>query len=354
MIKELTLEELDALLAERLKIVLKELGLTEVDKRYMVYPGIQGADKPGDDEWRDRANKFFRAVIFGQGLEDESVKKALAEGVDASGGYLVPTELRREIVMRLPDLSELYPFCRKIPVTTKTEKVPTLATDVTMSWGSENTKFTESTPQFGQKPFDMNRVDALAKTSRELLADAIVDLTSFLTDLFADAAAAERDKMIAIGSGSGRPEGVYYAAGISAVAVGGAISYDKLIDIYSALAKKYRRSARWIMNNTQVQRISKLKDDDGRPLWRPGLAEDRPDLLLGRPISEQVDLPNSFIGFGNLNYYWLLEREDMSFESTTVAGEAFEKHQLWLKAWERYDGKVVLPAGFSKGTGITS
>jgi HK97 family phage major capsid protein len=38
------------------------------------------------------------------------------------------------------------------------------------------------------------------------------------------------------------------------------------------------------MNDSTCQVIRKFKDGDGNYIWRPGLLEDKPDTLLGKPV----------------------------------------------------------------------
>ena len=49
----------------------------------------------------------------------------------------------------------------------------------------------------------------------------------------------------------------------------------------------------------------------------------------------------------------MYDREELAGESSTQAGTAFAAHQLWLKCWERVDGKLMLAESWVKGTGIT-
>ncbi len=345
--------EVEPLLKEKANAAVKELGLSAVDRRHGMYPGI------ADDEdlpAAERSYRFFRAVLGGDLLGI----KALSEGTASAGGYLVPDGFRAEIIARLPDLAELAPYVRTVPVRTDTGNIPSLATDISITWraggaSSENLVFGESDPVLGSIAWNLKRADAITKMSRELVADAQPSIIEFVTRLFREAIAAERDRTIAVGDGSSEPQGLYSASGLGSVSVAGSIGFAKLVEIEQTLKRKYRTRGRWIMNGTNLRRIYSLTDDNSQPLFVRDLVGGVPESrILGYPVSQQDDLPDHTLFFGDLSYYLWFDREEMGIESTTVGGDAFEKHQTWVKVWERVDGKVGLAEAFVKGTGITA
>jgi HK97 family phage major capsid protein len=46
------------------------------------------------------------------------------------------------------------------------------------------------------------------------------------------------------------------------------------------------------MNDTTFAAIRKFKDGDGNYLWRPGLLQDTPDTLLGKPVEIDDNMPD--------------------------------------------------------------
>ena len=340
--KVITMKELEEAATAEIERRFTELGLDRP-----VRPAGFGSALRGPA--RQKASDFLSAWVEG----DLVRVKALAEGTDSAGGYLVPEELRGEIVARATEASQLSKLVRRIGCRSNAVKVPTLSTDVSVSWDSEGAGITESDPAFGQKSITIHRLNAMTKISRELVADAGIDLVDFLSTLFAEAVAVEEDRVIAVGDGSTQPEGLYSAAGVQEYDVAGAIDYDALVDIYYTLPGRYRDKAVWLGDDEVFKAVRKLVDTAGQPLWRPGFELDAPDRLLGRPILTQADLPSSVLLFGDPRYYHMYDREEMAVESSTQAGDAFASHQLWLKCWERVDGKLMLAESWVKGTGIT-
>jgi HK97 family phage major capsid protein len=344
--KTMSMEELEELASREIERQLAEHGLDRPVRPEGIGPeGERGLAGPT----REKAARFLTAWVSG----DRATVKALSEGADAAGGYLVPDELRGEVVQRASEASRLSKLVRRIGCRSNAVKVPTLSTDVSVYWGTEGGAMTESDPAFGQKDITIHRLNALTKISRELVADAGIDLVDYLSALFGEAVAVEEDRVIALGDGSTQPEGIYSAAGVQEYAVGGAIDYDSLVEIYYSLAGRYRDRAVWLGSEDVFKAVRKLTDDSGQPLWRPSLEADSPDRLLGRPVVSQSDLPASVLFFGDPRYYHLYDREELAVESSTQAGDAFASHQLWLKVWERLDGKLMLAESWVKGTGIT-
>jgi HK97 family phage major capsid protein len=59
---------------------------------------------------------------------------------------------------------------------------------------------------------------------------------------------------------------------------------DKLFGLQHSLKPVYRQNGTWLMNDTTLSIIRKMKDGEGNYLWRPRLTEGAPDTLLGKPI----------------------------------------------------------------------
>ena len=221
-------------MAEVVDQKIKEMGLDRVDRKFSVFPGAEEASGAPA-----RAAAFLRAAILHSEPIDGLVRKALSEGSDGAGGYLVPVEYRGELLRRLPELSELYPHVRTVPVITDSGDYPKLSSDVTITWGrAENDAIDETDPVFDHLTWNVRNMSAITYMSRELASDSNPGIVQTVIDLFSEAVAAERDKMIAIGNGSNEPAGIYSASGLTGVAVDGALSYAKLVEIKYALARK--------------------------------------------------------------------------------------------------------------------
>ena len=299
--------------------------------------------------------KFFQALAAGE----MATVKALSEGTGADGGFLVPTEFRAIVVEKLVKTSVIRPNATVIPMGRNKLEIPVEGAAVTASWTAENAAASESNPTLGQVVLDTNKLTGLAKTSRELLADSAINVVNYVAAQFAKAFQVEEDKAFTTGSGSGRPKGINQYTITSTAQAGASLVADDLVKLFYSLPVQYRSRASWILHNSIISKVRQLKDTNGRYLWTDGFNE-APATILGRPVLEQNDLPTNLgagsdeseIYFGDVSYYLIGDRQTLEVEQSTQAGDAFEKHQLWLKVIERVDGQLSTADAFRKLTAV--
>jgi hypothetical protein len=58
------------------------------------------------------------------------------------------------------------------------------------------------------------------------------------------------------------------------------------------LRAPYRQGAKWLMNSNTANAVDKLKDGDGRYLWREGMLAGVPPSLLGYTVEFSEDMPD--------------------------------------------------------------
>ena len=296
-----------------------------------------------------RQAHFFKNMLAFQVSKDPEYLahvKALAEGTDGAGGYLVPTEFRASLVRDLKDKGFLRGLATVIPMTTDTMDIPTLTSDVQTSWGSENTTISTTTARFGTLQLTPFRLNTFMYTSRELVADSAIGVIQLITTLFVEAIGRAEDTAIVNGSGSGQPKGILQETlgGIDNANVDADLA-DNIKKLPYKLNKAYRTNARWLANGLAVQAIATLKDSNNQYLLNT-LAEGTVTKLAGLPLEEQNDMPVDTLLLGDMKFYYIGDREKVSVETTTEGAGTFEKHQVAIKIVERIDGKVALTNAF--------
>ncbi|MHC4248338.1 MAG: phage major capsid protein, partial [Planctomycetota bacterium] len=149
--KVVKMEDLEGAAAREIERRVKELGLDAPRRPEGIAGAVSTSMSGGTSRGtsggmsgpaREKSSRFLAAWIEG----DHAQVKALSEGSDAAGGYLVPDELRGEVVQRAKEASRLSKLVRRIGCRSNAVQVPTLATDVSVYWGSEGSAFTESDP----------------------------------------------------------------------------------------------------------------------------------------------------------------------------------------------------------------
>lgn len=297
-----------------------------------------------------RASDEYK-VDFGNILRGKvPLHNVLSTTPDTDGGYLVPEEFERQIVMGLEE-SNIIRTLAKVITTSAERKIPVAATHSIAQWTAENAAYTENNPTFAQKTIDAYKLTDLVKVSVELLQDSMFDLESYVAAEFARAFGIAEEEAFCVGTGTGQPTGIFTTGGGQVGVTAGsatAITVDNLIDLIYALKSPYRRNAMFLMKDVTVSALRKLKDNNGAYLWQPSVQAGQPDRLLGYPIYTSpyvpgVEASSLPIAFGDFRNYWIADRMGRTVQrlNELYAGNG----QVGFIATERVDGKVILAEG---------
>ena len=304
-------------------------------------PIMSKPDMKRDEDKTGRASNAYKED-FGAHLRGRAlVHNVLSEGVQADGGYLVPEEFERQIVMGLDEANVVRSLAKTI-TTSAERKIPVAATHSTAQWTAENGAYTESNPTFDQKTIDAFKLTDLVKVSMELLQDSMFDLEAYIASEFARAFGIAEEEAFCVGTGTGQPTGIFTANSQTA------ITADELISLVYSLKSPYRRNAKFLMNDSTISAIRKLKDGNGVYLWQPSLQAGEPDKLLGYELYTSPYAPTTgadalAIAFGDFKNYWIADRSGRTVQRLN---ELYSTNgQVGFVATERVDGKVILAEG---------
>ena len=281
---------------------------------------------------------------------DREIVDALQIGTDSEGGYLVPDEFEATLVEKLEEENIFRTLANVIQTSSGDRKIPVASTKGTASWIDEEGAFTESDDAFSQVTIGAYKLGTMIKVSEELLNDSAFDLEAYIAKEFARRIGAKEEEAFFTGDGSGKPLGVLAASGGAETGITAAsataVTADELMDLFYSLRAPYRRNAVWIVNDSTIKTIRKLKDGNGQYLWQPALTAGAPDMLLGRPVKTSAFMPSIEAGarsvlFGDLSYYWIADRQSRTFKRL---GEIYAPNgQVGFLGSQRVDGRLVLP-----------
>ena len=305
-------------------------------------PGAAGEVKTG------RASDAYKAAMLtALRTNFRQVSNVLVEGTDASGGYLVPDEWDTRLIEKL-DEENVMRKLGTIIQTSGERKINVAATKPTTSWVEEGGELQFSDPTFSQVILDAYKLSTAVKVSEELLADNQYDLVGYLIRAFGQAIAAAEEEAFLVGDGTGKPTGLLHATlggQIGVTTTGNAITADEIIDLVYKLKRPYRAKAAFIMADSTLAAIRKLKTENGY-LWQPALTAGEPDRLLGYSVYTSAFMPavaagQPVIAFGDMSYYNIGDR---GVRSLAALHELFAGvGQVAFVAKERVDGKLILP-----------
>ena len=290
---------------------------------------------------------FWRAMRLK--VLDADTTQTLKIGEDEQGGYLVPDEFMRTLIEALEEQNIFRRLAHVIRTSTGDRKIPVVATKGTASWIEEEAMYPESGVTFDQVSISAYKLATMIKISEELLNDFVFDMPSYIAKEFARRIGSAEEEAFFTGNGSGRPLGIIADSntpvGVTA-ASSTALTFDEVMDLYYSLRSPYRTNAVFLMNDSTVKALRKLKNGNGDYIWQPSVTAGTPDTILNRPVYTSQYMPalaagNKAMLFGDMSYYWVADRESRSFKRLN---ELYAPTgQVGFLASERVDGKLILP-----------
>lgn len=304
------------------------------------------------EEKTGRASDEYKKAFWNHARRRDSVelRNALQVGTDTEGGYLVPDEFEHTLIQSLEQENVIRKHAHVFTTSSGSHKIPIVSSKGTASWVDEEGAIAESDDTFGQQLIGAHKVSTLIKVSEELLQDSAFDLEGYFKAEFARRIGNAEEAAFLTGNGTGKPTGILNATGGAQVGVTAAsataITADEIIDLFYLLKAPYRKKAIWVLNDSTIKAIRKLKDQNGQYLWQPALRDGEFDTILGKRIFTSAYAPEiaagaKTIAFGDFSYYWIGDRQGITFKRLNE--RYAETGQVGFIASKRVDGKLILP-----------
>lgn len=271
---------------------------------------------------RDYSTHFTNAVRTNFRAMNELQYLQIAD--PASGGYLVPSEMHDQIIVGLREQNILRQISTVI-TTQSQHKIILQGNAPSAAWVSEGTEIPLATETFDQKTLDAYKCAASITVSNEVLQDSYYNLNDHISSEFSRAIAEKEEQAFFNGDGDGKPLGLLPQiadsdSGITTVTTAGAsLATDDLISTVYKLGTPYRQKACWIVNNSTLSAIRKLKDNTNNYLWENNLQAGAPARILGYPVYTSENLPTIESGaivaiFGDFSKLIIGQRGNLVFK----------------------------------------
>lgn len=220
--------------------------------------------------------------------------KTLRVSSDPQGGYIAPAEFSIEFLKDLVEFSPIRSIASVRQTSNPSVIYPARIGRTNAKWKGENQPQEASGPSFGEAEIPVRELNTFVDVSNQLLADSGGVAEREVRELLAEDFAQKEGLAYVDGDGALAPAGFMKDTRVGYTANGHAtnLSADALINILYALPAAYRRNASWVMNSTTLAAIRKLKDSQGNFLWQAGLQAGQPEMILGRPVVDTVDMPD--------------------------------------------------------------
>ncbi len=269
--------------------------LADLETR-MNRPGNGGGNSTGEVSLERRA--FTSFLRHGREVMDAEEVRALIVGDDVKGGYLAPAEFQTEVLRGIVEYSPIRQAVRVGSTSAGSVILPRLTGRPTASWVGEEEERPQTDMTFGQIEIPVHELGCFIDVSQRLLEDAAINVESEISTELAQEFAGKESAAFSNGNGVKKPLGLMAAPGIPEVANGHAtiLQPDALVKLMYALPAIYRNAGSWLMNTTTLALVRTMKDVNGSYLWQPGLQANQPSTLLGRPVIEDVTMPDVAAG----------------------------------------------------------
>ena len=346
-----TYEEMEAKIVNLGKEIERQERMDAMEREMAMPVNTPITTKPENtkmDEKKGRASDAYKKAFWGAiRAKHGMASNVLSEGVDSEGGYLVPDEFERTLVQALEGENTLRSYLHVITTSNGTHKIPVVASKGEASWIDENGAYPEDDDIFSQVNIDAHKLGTIIKVSEELLNDSAFDLESYFSAEFARRIGAKEEEAFITGNGSSKPTGILESAEVGVTAASAtAITADEIIDLFYSLKAPYRKNAVWVVNDSTIKAIRKLKDGNGQYIWQPALKDGDFDTLLGRPVLTSAYMPEigakaKPVMFGDLSFYWVGDRQGVTFKRLNE--RYADMGQVGFLTSKRLDGKLTLP-----------
>ncbi len=335
----------------------------ETDSAFDALSGKPQDGRAGAQQ-QDQNQAEIRAMLLGQPGAPRSLDllpvngaptlsmRALSSLTTGAGGNLVPTSFYHRLVAHLIEVSGVLQTNPTTINTTSGEnlQIPKTTAHSSAASAAQAATLPSSDPTFGMVTLGAFKYGWTGRVSRELVTDNGVDLEGYLSMQAGRALGNKFGADLVTGTGTGQPNGFLTNATVgvtgTTTGVSGAPGYDNLVDLFYSVISPYRASSScyWIMKDSTLASLRKIKDTTGQPIWQPGMQLGAPDLLLGKPLVSDPFMPAVATGatpiaFGDFSQMFVRMVGGVRFERSDDF--LFDSDMIAYRAIMRGDGALV-------------
>ncbi len=327
---EKEIKNIDATLAAEKRA--EELKITKEEEPM---PEVRAEETKVTEESEVRA---FEAFVRNNLEELRANEQQLTEG---NNGAIVPTTIANKIIEEVRDM---VPFLTLGDVYNTNGKlsVPVYSEDSTnyinADYVDEGTSLVDNIGEFTSVDLTGYVIGALALVSNKLISNTEINITDFVVRKVAEAIAEKLETEFVVGTNN-KITGVLGATVRVTAAATGAITYDELVSLKHSIKKRFRKNAKWIMNDATYEAICKLKDGNQQPYFK-----DDEYKILGCEVLISDSMPTmaasaKAIVFGDLSGYSIKMTKKVEVK---ILRERFaERNMVGVIGYGEYDGKIT-------------
>ena len=257
----------------------------EEETRSLADKKVIKKEKKKEERSQEEINNEELRSIF---KEEREATPAMNTGTNEEGGYVINTELSKEIIKELKDRSDVYKFFNGTTVKGN-YKIPKKTFNGKAEWMDENPDKdpSSSIPKLELIELGQNRLYRESAITKCMVNVEELDLQGFIKDDIADSMTDAVEDAIFNGDGKKKPTGVI--SGIkkkNQISLTGrnVFTLDALKKAKAKLKQAVVKKAKWFMNSDTFLELDLLKDGMGRSLIQPDPTSETGYVLLGPPV----------------------------------------------------------------------
>lgn len=342
----------------------EDLRALEADKFFEA--AAQKGTKPGAHQVEGQLSPIEIVSLYfrkGSNLSPEeltAIQNTMSTTTGSEGGFTVPSEIATMLIEQLKAFGGMRGAAYTLP-TTGGNPLNYPTTDGTAEEGeivAENQEVGRQDISFGTVPLNPYKYTSkVVAIPWELISDTVIDVVGLVIRRLAERLGRVTNKHYTVGTGTGEPWGLVTRAGTGKVGATGqtqTIKYGDVVDLIRSVDVAYRNGARFMMHDLTLGVVDKLVDNNGRPIWVPGvssggLADAPPDTLHGRRIVINNDMPlmganAKSIAFGDFGSYHIRDVTGSVIMRRFDDSPFAVRGQVGFCSWMRTGGNLLNPS----------
>ncbi|WP_405611345.1 phage major capsid protein [Streptomyces sp. NBC_01511] len=302
------------------------------------------------------------------------IQNSFGSSVPSDGGFLIPEQLRSELLRVSLEMSVVRSRARVVPMETLTVPYPMIdATSNATSvyggivgyWTEEGGDLVDSAPKFGRINLMAKKLTLYSEIPNELFTDSIISLEQFMNESYPEALAWFEDVAFTDGNGTGQPLGYLNAPAAVSVAketsqAANSIMWENIAKAYSRMLPSSIARAVWVAHIDTFPALATMAlnvGTGGSAVWMGTPSHDAtgapPMTILGRPVifTEKVNSLGAAgdINFVDFGYYLIGDRQAM--QASTSTEYKFGNDKTAMRVIERVDGQPWIKSAITPRKG---
>tara|TARA_R110000787_G_scaffold8919_3_gene30915 strand:+ start:531 stop:1724 length:1194 start_codon:yes stop_codon:yes gene_type:complete len=339
-------------------------GLKEERRGHL--PGVEVAK--GEEKGAFKMSRAIRAIArrsfddapYEKEVFDNMKAKAMSQGTDSAGGFIVPEEAISSIIEKLKAKVVAYELgAMDLAATGVPLVIPRLLTSATGSWVGENASIGDSSQVFEQVSMSPKTVAGRVILSNLLLETSQPTADRIIEEDLASQLGLALDLGVLSGTGSAsQPTGITEAASVGTFTIDNmattAPTYAEMLGAVDDLANAnaLQGSLGWALHPTAASLLRQMLGLSNFDMNRRDLAMGVDSTILGYKYATTTQLATVADGsksiiFGNWADLMIARWGGMRLLASDQSDDAFSKDQTHIRATMRVDVGIRHPESFT-------